>query len=74
MLTTLIPLPIASCTPVIRPVPKIGWTMMALYLPDAAAFCSCENWVFGSLLASRTVSVAPESLAAACAAASIGAS
>jgi hypothetical protein len=29
MLTTFLPADIASCTPVIRPVPKIGWTMIA---------------------------------------------
>jgi hypothetical protein len=28
MLTTFLPAAIASWTPVIRPVPKIGWTMI----------------------------------------------
>ena len=64
----------ASWTPVIRPVPKIGWTMIASYLPDAVAFCSCANCVFGSLLASKTVSVGVAAFAVAWAAASIGAS
>jgi hypothetical protein len=29
MLTTFLPAEIASWTPVMRPVPKIGWTMIA---------------------------------------------
>ncbi len=73
MFTTLTPLEIAALTSLIRPVPKIGWTMMASYCFDVAAVWSCENCVFGSLFASRTVIVALP-FAAAFAAANIGAS
>ena len=58
MLTTFLPAEIASWTPVIRPVPKIGCTMIASYSPELVAVCSCANCFFGSLLASKTVTVA----------------
>ena len=72
MLTTLTPFLIASFTPEISPVPKIGCTMIASYCFDVAAVWSCENCAFGSLFASNTVIVALPFFAAAFAAASIG--
>ena len=74
MLTTLIPLAIAWETRVVRPVPKIGCTMMPLYWPELMTSCSWENCVCGLFCASNTFSVAFWSLATVWAAASIGAS
>jgi hypothetical protein len=74
MLTTLIPLAIASLTSETSPVLSIGWVMMPLYWPELMTVCSWSYCVCGLLLASNTLSVAPSADATAWAAASIGAS
>ena len=72
--TTLIPDPIADWIAVVSCGPKIGCTIRASYCFEAAAVCSSASCFFGSLAASKTVTVAPCAFATALAAASIGAS
>ncbi len=74
MFTTLIPDAIADLIVGISCGPKIGWTMIASYCFDVAIVCSCASCFFGSLAASKTVTLAPCAFATDFAAASIGAS
>ena len=74
MFTTLIPDLIADWTAVVSCGPKIGCTMIAWYCFDDATVWSSDSCFFGSLAASKTVTLAPCAFATAFAAASIGAS
>ncbi len=74
MLPIATPAAMAALASSTRPAPYTGCRMIPSYLPDATASWSSLTCVPGSRLPSMTVSLALPAAAAACAAASIGAS